>query len=298
MGKKSSPEIPEAPSFQPQANVNPNIRQQSSIGAALSFGGFLPDVGPSTFGRSDIDAVDLSFLEPLVTLNPEVTQQAFGLASRDVERVRDRAQQDVLNQLEANNQLTSSTTANRLSDLNEAFSADIADIATTLHLADVERALGNTAGLFELGLNTTGNATSAGLQEQQQRNSFALQNHSNQIAASLASQSQSSGGGLLGGGLGTVLGATGGFLLGGPAGAAIGGGLGGSVGAGIGGGLFPAQGTVDPGLGFIGGGASLAGLGLGSFTPTSTFASPSGQADLGLNERLALLNQRALGGSA
>lgn len=289
MGKSKSPDIPPPPSFQANANVNPNIDFLSDVGLGLARGGFLP-------GRSGGD-VDLSFLNPLVELNPEVTQQAVGLASRDVIRARDTAQQNILNQLEANNQLTSSVTGNRLADLNEQFSGDIADIATTFYLADVERSLSNTASLFELGLNTTGQATNLGLSDQGQRNEFALQNYNNQVAASLAANQASGRGGLLGGGLGTLLGGGIGFLAGGPAGAAIGAGLGGAAGGSFGEAVSPsASGT---GGGFIQGGFGLAGAGAGNlFQPTNTFGAPTGQADIGLNNRLLLQQQRAVGGLA
>lgn len=283
-GKDKGPDLPAAPVFEAQPNVAPNIDFLSETGLGLARGEFLREEGP------------LSFLRPLATINPEVTEQAVSLATRDVTRLRDRAQQDILNQLEANNQLTSSVAVNRLSDLNEEFSADIADIATTFYLADVERSLRNIGGLFELGLNVTGQATGLGLTEQAQRNEFALQNFENQVAAAVAAEGSSQGGGLLGGGIGTALGAgigaflaapTGGLSIG--AGAAIGGGLGGAVGSAAGGTISPARGQVDPGLGFIGGGLSLAGAGAGLFRPTSILSDSD---DFGLSSRLRLIEER------
>src|SRR3990167_873901 len=268
MSSKSSPgiQLPNVPSFQPNQNVDPNINFLSQIGRGLSQGGFMP-------GKTS-EGVDLSFLNDLVSLNPEATRQAVDLASRDVTRYRDVAQQDMISQLEANNQLTSSTAVNRLSTLNEQFSADISDIATSFYLADVERSLANTASLFELGLNTTGQATNLGLNEQGQRNEFALQNYQNLVAQTLAAQPRKQGGGLLGGGIGTVLGGIGGFALGGPVGAGIGAGIGGAAGSAFGSVISPSTG-VDPGLGFISGGMSLAGAGAGMFQPNNKFSSSS-----------------------
>src|SRR3990172_3638343 len=275
MSSKSSPGIQllNVSSFQPNKNVDPNINFLSQIGRGLSQGGFMP-------GKTS-EGIDLSFLNDLVSLNPEATRQAVDLASRDVTRYRDVAQQDMISQLEANNQLTSSTAVNRLSTLNEQFSADISDIATSFYLADVERSLANTASLFELGLNTTGQATNLGLNEQGQRNEFALQNYQNLVAQTLAAQPRKQGGGLLGGSIGSALGlgaglalapATGGMSL--LASGALGTGVGGAFGAGVGASLFPSSG-VDPGLGFISGGMSLAGAGAGMFQPTNKFSSSS-----------------------
>ncbi len=164
MGKSSKPNFPDPPSFQAFPTVEGDIRTLSDAGRGLVAGDFLNPDDPR-----------LGFLNQLVTLNPEATQEAVGLASRDVIRTRDLAQQDILNQLEATNQLTSSTTANALTSLNEQFSADISDIATTFYLADVERSLANIGGLFELGLGTVQTSTQLGQEQQSQVNAFALQ---------------------------------------------------------------------------------------------------------------------------
>lgn len=304
MGKSKAPSIPEPPSFQANPYVDPNVGFLSSVGQSLARGGFMP--GNAVKLPSGFEDVNLSFLNDLVTLNPEATQTAVDLASRDVIRMRDQAQQSILNELEANNQLTSSVTGNRLSDLNEAFSADISDIASQFYLADVERRMSNIANLFELGLNTTGQATNLGLADQQQQNQFNLANYSNQVAASVANQQESAGGGLLGGGLGSALGLGAGLLLapatGGAsallAAGALGAGVGGALGAGVGGTLFPGSSNGTLGASYAGGSLGLAGLAAGNvFQPTNTFGGTA-QADLGLNERLMLQNQRALGGVA
>lgn len=171
MGKSSKPNFPSPPEFKPFPTVPGDITTLSNVGRGLTAGNFLNPDDPT-----------LGFLNDLVTLNPEATQQAVGLASRDVIETRDRAQQDVLNQLEANNQLTSSTTVNRLSDLNESFSSDIADIATTFYLADVERSLGNIGSLFGLGLDTLNTSAGLGQNQQAQENEFALQRYDREVA--------------------------------------------------------------------------------------------------------------------
>lgn len=284
MGGSSSPSLPDAPSFQENPFVGPNIGFLSSIGQSLARGGFM---GGGVSLPPGFENVDLSFLQENVNLNPEITQQAIGLASRDItERAEDFRQQTV-NQLEANNQLTSSVANTSLQEINEAFNQDIADVATTFHLADAERALSTRLNLFELGLNTTGQATNFGLSDQSQQNEFALQNYNNQVAASLAGQGSERGG--LGGAL---TGAAGGAAAGsffGPIGTAIGA---------VGGGLAGGFGSSGTGQSLFAGGAGALGasrgLGGGGFTPTSQF----GTQDQGLNARLQALFERQQTGVA
>lgn len=236
----------------------------SDIGRGLSSGGFLP-------GRSS-SGVDLSFLNPLVSLNPEATRTAFDLASRDVVRLRNDAQQQINNSLEASNQLTSSVAVNRLADLNESFSSDIADIASQFYLADVERMYANTASLFGTGLNTLQSSAQLGLTDQGQRNEFNLQNYGNYVAQSALQQQNQKGGfsgalqGALGGGLS-------GFAIGGPWGAAIGAGVGG-----LAGGLGNQQtgGSVLGAGSFLAGARGTGGLGGGTFSLPSIFPSAGG----------------------
>lgn len=286
MSKKKSSNVDalQAPTFQPNPNVTPNISFLSDVGTGLASGDFLNPNDPL-----------LGFLNQLVTPNNDLVQAQLGLASRDVINFRDDAQQSIINQLEANNQLTSSVTGNKLSDLNEAFSSDISDIATNFYLADVERALGNISGLFELGLNTTGQATNLGLGDQQQRNSFALQNFSNQLAlASLKDQNANSGrGGLFGGAIGTGLGAAIGSVVPG-VGTAIGAGIGGAIGGGLGEAISPSQTGAGAG-GFISGGLGLSGAGFANnsgFQPTNRFGGGDFNAASGL--RLALQDAQAV----
>lgn len=196
MGKSSKPNFPAPPEFQTFPTVPGDIEMLSKVGRGLTSGNFLNPNDPT-----------LGFLNPLVSLNPEATKTAVGLASRDVVELRDRAQQDILNQLEANNQLTSSTSVNRLSDLNQSFSSDIADIATNFYLADVERSMANIGGLFGLGLNTTQTSANLGQTQQGQQNAFALEQYDRQVAleAERFSRQQNSGfsaSGALQGGLG------------------------------------------------------------------------------------------------
>jgi len=162
MGKSSKPNFPSPPQFQADPFLQSSQQGLSDTGQALRQGKFLNPNDPT-----------VGFLNQLVSLNPEATRRGVELASRDTIEFRDKAQQDIINQLEANNQLTSSVTGNRLSDLNQAFSSDIADISTNFYLADVERSLTNVRDLFGTGLNTLSDVGDRGLQNQQQVNTFA-----------------------------------------------------------------------------------------------------------------------------
>lgn len=235
MSEPKKPELPSAPSFFRDPNASLNTNRLTQIGQGLTSGDF---ADPSS---------SLGFLAQLVQSNPQVVQQAVQLASRGTIETRDNAQRDILNQLEANNQLTSSTAVNRLADLNQSFSQDIADINTKFALADAERSLANTFNLFGLGLDVTQSAGSLGLQNQQQQNAFNLDNFSNQFALAQANQ-KSGRGGLIGGLAGTAIGIglapfTGGSSL-------MLAGLGGALGSGIGEAIAPSQtGNVAAGFG-------------------------------------------------
>jgi hypothetical protein len=163
--------MPELPSFFADPTAARLLPFRADTGQALSRGRFLDSGDPN-----------VGFLNPLVSLNPEATQQAVGLASRDTIRNQKRVSNDILNELEANNQIESSVTVNRLSELAEEFGRDIADINTRFHLADVERSLNNIGSLFELGTNITGSTAQLGLTNQAQVNEFNLQRFQLELA--------------------------------------------------------------------------------------------------------------------
>lgn len=257
MGGSSKPNFPSPPEFQADPFLTQTQQGLFDTGDALRQGRFQDPNDPT-----------VGFLNQLVNLNPEISQQAFGLATRDVVGLRDRAQQDILNQLEANNQLTSSVTGNRLSDLNEAFSSDIADIASQIQIADVERSLANTASLFGTGLDVLNQVGQRGLQNQQQVNTFAENRFQSEVALEserfsrqLANEAETA--------------RTVGFFTG-PVGGAIFGGIqsgGPGASAGLSGGLELANLAISGISAFSGGGGG-------------------GSQDQGLNQRLLLLDER------
>lgn len=244
-------ELPAAPEFFQDPRVEPSLDRLFNVGEALSRGAF-----------NDPNDPNVGFLNQLVTLNPDATNQAVNLAARPVIDAQRRLRQETLNQLEANNQLESSVTGNRLADLDESFSRDLSDISTRFFLADTERVLGNIGSLFGTGLNTLQTVNQLGQANQSQRNQFNLQNFENEAALAMNNQKSSSAGSAIG----TLVGGTAGFFLGGPPGAALGASLGGA-----GGSLFDSN-SGGNALPFAGLGAQSAGLfGVGPSAPSTGF---------------------------
>lgn len=142
-----------------------------------------------------------------VSLNPETSRLATERYVSAQEPVYRRGLQDITNTLEANNQLTGSTTASSLGNFQADYMAGLTSANANQALADIDRALSNRVGLYGTGLNTTSTVGSNALQNQAQMNQFALSNYENQVAGALASQPLASGGlsgaltGAIGGGL-------------------------------------------------------------------------------------------------
>lgn len=238
MSEPSKPETPSQAQFQPGRNVTNNIDFLTNIGQGL-VNGDIPE-----------------WLRPYVMPNSDLVRAQTGLAIGDTTDVYNKSFQNTVNTLEANNQLISSSAANSLTQLNEAFSNDIANINTKFYIDDLNRASANSLSLFGTGLSTVDAATSQGQTLGNRQNAYNQQLYENQYAANYANAQPNGFGGSLGGALGMGLGAllaptTGGLSL------LAGAGLGGAIGGGIGEMVSPsASGT---GGGFISGGLSLAG---------------------------------------
>jgi len=217
MSKKKGPEIPNAPSFQ----ADPNIGWSQDI---------LKGQVPNLLSLTNLPPA----LMDAISLNPETSRLATQQYVSAQEPAYRRGLQDITNTLEANNQLTGSTTGNTLQNYQNDYLAGLTSANAGMALQDINRALSNRISLYSTGLNTAQGVGQTGLNNQSQQNQFALQNYENQVAQAMMNQPQqnsgmwSSLGGLAGGALG--------FAVGGPAGAMIGGGLGSSLGAGFSGG--------------------------------------------------------------
>lgn len=232
MSKKKSPSIPEAPSFQ----TDPNVAWSQDV---------LKSQVPNLLSLSGLPAP----LMEAINTNPQITQLTLQGLQAQLDPVYRQRRQDTINTLEANNQLTGSTTASSLGNLESDYMAQLTAAGAEAGINDINRALQNRLNLYGTGLNTAAGVGSTGLNNQNQMNQFALQNYENQVAAALLSQPQQRGGfiggltGALGGGLAAAVTGNPYLIAGGAALGGLAGGLG------------------QPGTGgqFLGAGASIYG---------------------------------------
>lgn len=233
MSKSKSPSLPNTPTLYQNPVVNQAITQLQGLGSTLTSKGLLTD----------------PVLGATVNTNPEVTRLTLeGLQAQLAPELR-RSRQDTINQLEANNQLTGSTTASALGNIQSDYESRLVTAGAEAGIADINRAMQNRVALYGVGLNTIQSAGQMGLSEQSQVNQFNLENYQNQVAKVMAEQKQNKGG-LIGGLTGAIGGGLAGFAMGGPVGAGIGA---------VGGGLAGGFGTPGTGGGFLQAGAGLAG---------------------------------------
>lgn len=191
--KKTS--IPDAPTFQPDPNVA--WSQDFLKGQANYLINGLTTNGGNLSG----------LLGDTVSFNPLTTQYALQTMQSQLAPSYRNSQQNLTNTLEANNQLTGSTTASSFANLESDYMAQLTAATAQAGLADVNRALQNRVSLYGTGLNTASTVGTNALSNQSQTNNFALANYENQVAQALASQGSESGGisgfltGAIGGGL-------------------------------------------------------------------------------------------------
>lgn len=233
MSKKKSPSIPEAPQFQTDPNV---AWSQETLKGEV----------PKLLGLTGLP----DGLMEAISTNPQVTQLTLDKLQAQLAPSYRQGSQNIINQLEANNQLTGSTTASALGNYEADYMSQLTAAGAEAGLQDISRALSNRMSLYGLGLNTAQGVGSAGLSNQSQMNQFALSNYENQVAQALMSQPTARGG-FTGALTGAIGGGIQGFVTtGSPWGAAIGAGVGGLAG-----------GLGSPGTGgqMLGAGASMFG---------------------------------------
>lgn len=250
MSKSKAPSIPAAPSFQADPNVGWSQETlKGQVPKLLSLEGLPP------------------LLQETIETNPEITNLTLQRLQASLEPSYRLGMQNITNTLEANNQLTGSTTASALGNYNSDYLAALTAAGAEAGIADINRALSNRISLYGSGLNTAQAIGNTGLNNQNQMNQFALQNYENQVAAALLSQPQQRGG-LMGGLTGAIGGGLGAFALGGgnPYVSALG-----VVGGGLAGGFGP-SGTGGQ---FLNAGAGLAGSRFGA--TNSLISSSSGE---------------------
>lgn len=217
MSKKKT-SMPATPSYQ---NYGPVEEYMNKIGGA---GNYL-NTGLTTPGAS------LSgLMGDTVNISPEISRLSQQYAQSQLDPAFRTQRQDLINTLEANNQLTGSTTGSQLQNLSSDYMASLTGMQAQYGIADVNRALQNRVSLYGTGLNAWQSAGSMAQGKENAMNQFALQNYENQVAAALMNQDNS--GSLLGGGIGLYGGAVAGGLLtgGNPLGIAAGAALGGYTG--------------------------------------------------------------------
>lgn len=191
-GGKKSITLPPPPTFYQNPYVMPAIQQ------GLGFGNDFINQG---------NALSPSLREAVST-SPDASRLAIEAATAQLQPSLRKSRQDLISQLEANNQLTSSTTASTLGNMESDFLSQITSAGLNAAVADINRALTNRISLAQSGLGAIGNAGNQALTDQGQHNEFNLANYENEVAKVLAGQKSESGGlfGGLMGGLGGVLG--------------------------------------------------------------------------------------------
>ena len=217
-----------------------------------------------------------------VSFNPLTTQYALQAMQSQLAPSYRNSQQNLTNTLEANNQLTGSTTASAFGNLEADYMAQLTGATAQAGLADVNRALANRVSLYQTGLNTVQAVGNNALQNQGQVNNFALGNYENQVAQAMMNQPAPTGGlsGALTGALGGAI--SGGVMSGGnPLAIAAGAGLGGYSGY-----------SGSPGTGgqFLGAGANM----YGNSRPMSLSLSTVGANQGGESIQNLLSQQRGL----
>lgn len=212
-GGSSKVELPPPPSFY----SNPYVLQ--AIQQGLGYGNDFINQGNSLSPS----------LREAVSVDPRASQYAIESATTSLMPSLRDSRARIIADLEANNQLTGSTTASSLQSLEGDFLSRIQAAGLDAARADVERALGARVALAGQGGNLIGNAGNQALTDQSQHNEFNLANYENEVARVLAGQKPEKGGliGALTGGLG---GAMAGSMFG-PLGMIAGGLIGGTAGA-------------------------------------------------------------------
>lgn len=239
MGNSKSPSIPDAPSFQ----ADPNLAwSQDYLKGQTNY---------LTQGLTAEGGNLSGLLGDTINVSPLVSQYSQQLAQSQLDPAFRVRQQDMMNQLEANNQLTGSTTASSLGNLNADYMASLTGMQAQYGLADVNRALQNRVQLYGMGLNSGQAVGSNALQNQNQMNQFALANYENQVASAMMNQQSSGspwgalGGAAIGAGIGTMI------MPG--VGTAVGAGIGSSLGNSMFGGGSQSGAGISSGLGQMGG---------------------------------------------
>jgi len=163
-----SPQLPSTPTYQEDPRYRQGINQLSNLGnQATSFQG-LP-----------------SEMTEAISTSPKSTSMFLEGLKAELEPIFRDIRRDTMNQLAANNQLESSTTASKFGEIESDLQKKYISQSTTFGLADIDRALQNRMSLFGMGLDTTKAATGMAGESESTKNQFNLQNYENVVAKDL-----------------------------------------------------------------------------------------------------------------
>jgi hypothetical protein len=211
MGKGKT-ELPATFKYFEDPNFNKGVDESMGLGGRLTNFDFSGNLSP---------------LQDTININPDVVSGFF----QSLQPYYNQTRRSTMNELAATNQLESSTTANRLGQIDTDIASTLQGYTSNL----IQQALQNRITLFGTGLNTISGATGLAGQREGNKNQFNLANYENQVAAILAGKSDTGGlfGGLTGAAGGAIIGGllaapTGGMSI--PIGAMLGGSAGGATG--------------------------------------------------------------------
>lgn len=151
-------------------------------------------------------------LQEAISTNPQITQLVLqGLRAQTAGDYR-TGRQNIIADLEANNQLTGSTTASALGNYESDYLSGLTAAGAEAGINDINRAMAARIELARLGMSGLGQTGQLALTDQGQENDFNLANYDNIVAKSLA-EAEDKKGGIMGGLMGGLGGALAGFAL-------------------------------------------------------------------------------------
>lgn len=214
---KNKVELPETPQYQTDPRFQQGIDKLSGLGDKLTSFDFSGDLSP---------------LQQAVELDPQITQLALDQAKNSLMPEFNLQRQNTINQLANTGGLQSSTASNAFAQQDQNLQQQLQAITSGAALDDRRSAINNRLGLFGQGLDTTQTATGFAGQEQNNLNTFNLQNYQNMVAKVFGEESNS--GGLFGGLTGAIGGGLSGLAMTGNPFAGLGGAVAGGVAGGFG----------------------------------------------------------------
>jgi hypothetical protein len=187
--KASSPQLPPAPSYQP------NPQYQQATADLLKYGNLL--------AKGDFSG-ELGWLKDTITVSPELIANFRSVLEGTLAPAFRESNKDLVNQLANVGALESSTTSNKLGQNYADFMNTISNQTGAFQIGQTANALENRIRLETLGLDTLKTGGSFAGASEANLNQFNLQNYENQVAQALYKQQNQAGGwkGALTGGLG------------------------------------------------------------------------------------------------